>query len=214
MKVVSTEAQVWWIALADEIRARGGLNIREALARLKERFNFFSVPTQIPFPNEGGLTFAQGSLDGIVVTKLTMYPDGVNISVPTNTADAEAILTATLELFYSIGVRPPVTPPISYPVSFVVADFEKSLDLLLRPAPRIYEFIASKFAVSGQAHITGFGVNFDPQTLPPKISGLNPTMFRVERRTSVEYDKERYFCVANMTTDDHIAVLEDIERQL
>lgn len=209
MKIISGESEVWWIALADELRAERGTNAREMIARVGSHFQFLSVPTQIP--TEGGLVFERGSLGEIVVGRLTIFPDGLNILVPSTTDDAERVLQSAIELFFSLGVRRPITPPLHYPISRIIADFDNSIDALVRLSS-IYESIGKKSAFPGQPQLLNLSVNVDPSLLPKRLGAINPTLFRIERRSDIEYSRNRYFSYSHMTTENHIAILHELDQ--
>jgi hypothetical protein len=206
---------VWWIALADEIRPREGVPWQQMFAAIQKVFNFAEVPTKLPLPGQG-YEFGEGSLkDGealIAVNKLSIFNDGLNIQVPTDTGKAEQILQAAIEIFFSLGLREPVTPPLHYYLSNIVVDFEKSLDGFIHSP--ILKIIAAAMPAEGNAHFCSLRVNFDPSTLPPRLGPINPTNFLIERRMGVPYDQNRYFCQANTTTEKHILLLQQIEKSI
>jgi hypothetical protein len=213
MKIQTTEAQVWWIAIADEIRPRVGVRLPTWAQTLQKKFNFVQLPTGLPAAGQG-FDFRAGTLEAgetlINVSLLSVYSDGVSIHVPTNTRNAQTVLQVVLELFFSLGMREPTTSPLHYYVSTIVADFEKSLDSLIPQS--FLDNVAAAMPVQGNAQFHALQINFDQTTLPGRIAPINPSHFRVERRLSVPYDQNRYFCQANTTTEKHIELLEQLER--
>jgi hypothetical protein len=213
MKIETTEAQVWWIAISDEIRPGAGVPLRNWMAALQEKFNFVQLPTALPAAGQG-FDFRVGSLQvgetSINIALLSLYSDGITIQVTSNTRDAETVLQETLELFFSLGMREPRTSPLHYYVSTIIADFDKSLNSLL-PKPILKE-IADAMPVEGNAEFQAVYINFDQTKLSGQIAPLNPSHFRIERRAGVPYNYNRYFCQANTTTEKHIELLEQLER--
>jgi hypothetical protein len=212
MNIQTIEAQAWWIALQDEIQAQPGLPLRTWIEGLHRKFNFAQLPAKIP--ETGGFEFRAGSFQSgesvIAVPILTVYSDGVSVNLAADTRAAETVLQGTLEVFLSLGMREPTTPPLHYYVSTIVADFEKSLDGLF-PAP-LLKSISAAMPVQGNAQFLAVHVNFDPSTVPGRLGTINPTNFRIERRVSIPYDQNRYFCQANTTTEKHLELLEELER--
>jgi hypothetical protein len=210
MKIHTTDAQVWWIPLADEIRPVRGIDIKEIAAGLQSIFNFQSPPTE----KGGGIEFSNGRLAGpktVLVTKLAIYNDGLNAQVPTDTDDAEAVLQSALAFVFDIGVRRPVSRPLHFYQSTIVADFESPLEAIL-PNPLLRK-ISKAMPFAGDSHLLNIATNFDASAIAdPRWRGINPTLFRVDRRASVPYEFNRYFCVANMTSSDHIDILEEFEK--
>jgi hypothetical protein len=215
MKVQVTEAQVWWIAIADEIRAREGLSWRVWFDAIQKVFQFAQVPTSLPQAGSG-FEFKEGSLKtdsgALVVTAFQVYQDGLSVVVPSTTRNADTALQAALEVFLSIGVREPVTPSLHYYVSSIVADFDKSLDNLI---PQwLLKSLSNAMPIEGVAHFLALHSNFDASKIRGRLGPINPTNFRLERRIGIPYDQNRYFSLANTTTEKHLDLLEEIERSI
>jgi hypothetical protein len=213
MNVQTTEAQVWWIALADEIRPREAVPLRIWMEAIQNKFSFAQVPTQLPAAGQG-FDFRAGTLEAgessIAVALVSVYTDGISVHVQSHTRNAETVLQEVLAIFFRLGMREPTTPPLHYYVSTIVADFDRSLDGLL--APPLLQIISAAMPVQGDAQLFHFHVNFDQSKIPGRIGPINPTNFRVERRNGIPYDQNRYFCQANTTTEKHIELLERMEQ--
>jgi hypothetical protein len=78
------------------------------------------------------MDFLNGALrdipEPIIISKISVYGDGLAIEAPSSTENAEIVLQNTLEVFFSFGVREPVTPPLHYYLSTIVVDFHHSLN--------------------------------------------------------------------------------------
>jgi hypothetical protein len=211
MKIQSTEAQAWWIPLADEIRPVRGIDGPKLAAGLQSIFNF-------PTPGEmkgGGAEFLNGRLvDGdheIPITKLAIFNDGINLQVPTNTDDAEIVLQKALAFAFDLGIRRPTSDVLHFYQSTIIADFERSLESFL---PRtLLRKISEAMPIAGESHLLNIATNFDATMIADgRWRGINPTIFRIDRRASVPYSLNRYFCIANMKSSDHIEILNDFEK--
>jgi hypothetical protein len=213
MNIQTTDAQAWWIALADEVRPREGLDLSILLSAVKNTFNFTAIPTG-PKQQGGGLEFDNGALHegstSIVIRNIALYNDGVSVSVPSNTDNAEIVLQKLLALLYSRGFRRPTTPPLHYYLSHIIADFEHSLDGLIPTA--LLQKIEKAIGVQGRAQFSGISINYDKTKLPVRLGPLNPTVFNIQRRIDVPYEQNRYFCQANMTTANHTELLTEFEK--
>jgi hypothetical protein len=214
MNIQTIESQAWWIALSDEIRAHEGIPLRVWIDALQSKFKFGQLPSEIP--KSGGFEFRAGTLEAgenlIAVPLLTIFSDGVSVNLQSNTRNAEIVLQATLEIFLSLGLREPSTSPLHYYVSTIVADFGKSLDSLFPPP--LLKSISESMLVQGKAQFFAIHLNFDPLAIPGRISRVNPSQFRIERRLEISYDQNRYFCQANTTTEKHVVLLEQLERMV
>lgn len=214
MNIQTISAQAWWIALADEIRPVNGLDVAGTFSALQEQFGFAAIPAAAAQPG-GGMEFLNGALRAgpspIIVNKIGVYSDGLNVDVPSNTENAEIILQATLEIFYSFGIRKPVTPPLHYYLSTIVVDFENSLDNLI-PA-RLLKKVGEALPIERRsAQFSGISINVDKTTLPGRLGPINPTIFNIYRRLDVPYAQNRYFSQANMTTNEHLELLGEFEQ--
>lgn len=212
MKIQTTESQVWWIALPDEIRPVRGLDGSTLAARIQSLFGFPTPPTEM---KGGGIEFLNGRLadgDGdILVSKLAAFNDGLNIHVPTNTSDAKKVLKASLDSLFELGVRRPTSGALQFYQSTIVADFDTPLENIL-PKPLLKK-ISAAMPIAGESNILSIGTNFDATVITnPRWRGINPTIFRIDRRASMPYELNRYFCMANMESDAHIEILLDMEK--
>ncbi|WP_407119029.1 hypothetical protein [Bradyrhizobium sp. LMG 9283] len=212
MKIQRTEAQVWWIAIADELRPVRGIDSQLVIGGLQGLFGFPGPPARL---ENGGIEFADGRMsegaDQILITKIAAFEDGINIQVPTDSEDAEKVLQRTLAFFFSIGVRQPTTPPVHFYQSIVVADFEGSLEKFFPSL--LLKKISKALPVGLATSALSFSFNTDPlQIADARWRGINPSMFKIERRASIPYATNRYFCLANMSTADHIELLTEFER--
>jgi hypothetical protein len=214
MRIQTTTAQAWWIALADEIRPAEGFDSATAYTAIKHLFEFPILPTG-PVKKDGGMEFDNGILRSgdatIVISKIEIYNDGISVHVPSNTTNAEIVLQKTLELFYSFGVRKPQTPPLHYYVSIIVADFEHSLNSLFPTS--LLEKIGKNLPVEAKAQFSGFDINADQTLVPGRWHSINPTRFAIHRRLpNIPYDVNRYFSQANMATEQHMELLGEFEK--
>jgi hypothetical protein len=130
MKILTTEAVIWWVALADEIRPVRGTNAAAIRDAIQNVFSFSVIPTEIKLGQ--GAEFQNGRLvaaDGpVMVTKLVAYNDGLQVAVPSTTSDAEKVLAAILDILFAAGMREPITPPLQTYISYIVADLDHSID--------------------------------------------------------------------------------------
>jgi hypothetical protein len=212
MKVQSTDAQAWWIALPDEIRPVRGIDGPKLAAGVQSIFSFPSPPSEM---QGGGAEFLNGRLANgdhdILISKLALFNDGINIQVPTNTDDAEIVLQRALAFVFDLGVRRPTSGAQHFYQSTVIADFECPLESILPSA--LLRKISKAMPIAGDSNLLNISTNFDASKIADgRWRGINPTVFRIDRRASVPYDLNRYFCLANMKSPDHIEILSDFEK--
>ncbi|WP_166296272.1 hypothetical protein [Bradyrhizobium sp. 2S1] len=212
MKIQITEAQVWWIVQPDEIRPVRGIDGPKMVSGLQSVFRFPSTPTEV---QGGGAEFLNGRLShkdqDILITKLAVFADGINVHVPTTTDDAEVVLQHALAFFFDLGVRRPTSEPVHFFQSIIVADFDSSLENIIPKS--LLQKISKAMPIEGESQLFTFATNFDASLISnPRWRTVNPSLFRIERRAAASYDVNRYFCLANMKSSEHIEVLTEFEK--
>jgi hypothetical protein len=212
MKIQSTDAQAWWIALPDEIRPARGIDGPKLASGIQSIFEFPAPPSEM---KGGGVEFLNGRLRyndrEILIAKIVIFNDGINVHVPSDTEDAEVALQHALSFFFELGVRRPTTHPLHFFQSTIVADFECSLESIIPRA--LLKKISKGMPIEGTSHLFNIGTNFDPEEIRDgRWRGINPTVFRIERRTTIPYEVNRYFCLANLKSSDHIEAINDFEQ--
>ena len=217
MNIHSLDAELWWLANPDEIRAPQSLPFSEIMKRIQDVFGFVRVPVTIP-PGNDGYKFEQGSLVAgvaqVVVRELVVYNAGVHISVAGATDNADIVFQKIAEVFRGMGVREPTTSPVKFYRSHIVCDFGKSIDALITGFERIAKIIQGNLDEPFRVSAAGSVFMTDPTKLPATIASYNPSLFTINRRTDVSFERNRYLCFANMRTANHLTVLEQIEKAI
>lgn len=211
MKIHTIDSQVWWIALADEIRPTEGWDARAFLATIMQAFEFSEPPKLL---SEGSGTELKGGIyktaEAVVqITQLSLYNDGISVSVGGRTDVAEAILHSVLETAREAGVRAPISEPLQYCISTVVADLGASLDNLL---PQSLVAKISAATTRNDAHFLSLALSPDRTRGFKPIPNVNPTSFSIGRRIDVAFDLNRYFSQASATTAAHLDIISEFER--
>ena len=220
MIIHSINSELWWFGNSDEIRSVRSLSLQEIINTVAGTFNFFAWPTKIPGPQEGGFNFDHGILkeDGseeIVIRQLVIYQAAIHLTVAGNSNCADRVLEKLIEIFLKMGARIPSTPPLKYYRSTIVCDFDKTIDPLFSHLEKITSFIqagvSNALARNVAIHASGIAFSGDPSTLPKEFAVYNPTLFSINRKTDIEFSRNRCTCFANMKTDDHLKALKEIE---
>jgi hypothetical protein len=210
MKIQLTESQAWWIALHDEIRPSRGLDAPKMVAGLTAMFSFRSPVIEKP----GAAEFSDGAFllgdQNIIISKLSLFSDGINVVVPTSTDDAEIVLQTALAYLFDFGVRQPTSAPVHFHQSSIVADFDHGLESIFPIS--LMEMITQALPIVGTSKIMNISTNFDSNDIQDRRwAGVNPSLFKIERRANIPYYLNRYFCLANMSTRNHEKILERFE---
>ena len=220
MKIVSFEsARVTWLFPIEEFVPAAGANNPSVLALIAQRYNFSIVPTTTTREdmNKNGLVFGMGHFQHagqhFVVTDFAIYSDGL-ASVAEKSEWAVAFLEDVVAWVKAeFGFREVSSGIRKLFHSTVVVDFDTPPSKLVQGFNRIADFISSRaITVFPDKKPMDFA-RLDFETDKRALAGqVMVPKFTLERRQGVDFSQERYFSAAPMTTADHLATLEEIER--
>lgn len=210
MNVLATESKLWWLSVADEIRAPRGTPIIETVRMFGERFQFSALPTSLPGTAEG-YKFLEGATVvrdmKVAIKEVTIFNDGISVEIYSDTDDLLATLEQILAFLQGLGMREPKTPPNIVFNSRLVVELDGNINKLIAPYESLNSLMVEIFGTHGTIDTRLLEFQMDPKLGPP----LNPTTFRIERRTNTGNSQNRFFSFANATTKNHIRLLERIE---
>ncbi len=213
------QGRVVWPASSDEISPTGGIHVPTILDQLVRVFHFVSVPA--PETWHQGLRLQHGKWSStrgeyiVSITELALHTDGIVVDTASSTDDAKDIMNAVIDLLSDIGFRRPLSKPTLIFVSAVVVDFVRPITGIVKSPDDVLPLIKQRFPYEGQAQMIAVEFRLDPRALPESLRAQNPTAFRIEPRVSLgEHKPNRYFCIANLATEDHLALLTDFEKYL
>ena len=215
MKVISIETgRVLQLFVPDEIKPSGGIYLPELIKLVTERYGF-TKPATIEMTDKGGAKFEYGQLISgsrkVNLREVGIYNDGV-IIVADNTTDADfATDDALMWARHAFNLREPDTKIPRRYTSQVVVEFEKPIDSALKAFDGVRRQLAETLkrsqGIDAKMDILKIGFNADPMSVPPLLN----TEFLIERRLQQPYSKNRFFCTAQLRTEEHIKLLENFE---
>jgi hypothetical protein len=217
MKLVALEgARILDLVPVEELRPTGGIYLPDFISAISQRYQFTSGPTNLGEALKQGAKFEHGKFvisDGpVVVKELAIYTDGIICDAfDTRTADLilDDFLAWATETF---KLRERISPPHRTYTSAVVVAFETAVEPALGKLAQVCELLSRslKAAYGWDYHynLLRFGFSVDPRTIPH----LRNTAFTIERRVNAPYEENRYYSFAPLQTEEHLRVLEQIER--
>ena len=218
MKIISNEtARAHQMLVADEVHPIGGYYLAELIRLISERYGF----TQSPSSKDAqtmGLIFMGGRLvsgaQKFNIREIGILSDGI-YAIAQDTTTADFIIDDLITWAeHAVGLRPSITKiPRKYDNAAVVefeADIEERFDIFNELISSYKEMLASLHGKPVSVSLSQIGFAFDPLEVNLSVS----TNFTVERRKGVPFSSNRYFCVAPLKTEMHIALLEKFERAL
>lgn len=218
MEIVAYElAKVVMLFPLEEVVPLGGVNDPDVLAKVQERYHFTKSPDlKTDDVAKNGYKFEVGHFQlknaDIRVADFALYRDGIVINATTTDA-AEAFLDDIIPYMQKHFLfRDFITKPRRYFQSKIIVEFARSPAKLIQHFEKITTSISKRLeeTYSLEFPMDFMRVDFDFD----RTKNNAPTLIQkiiIERRVSIPFDKERYFCAAPMRTPDHAALLREIE---
>ncbi|MBV1691679.1 hypothetical protein KRR38_29380 [Novosphingobium sp. G106] len=152
----------------------------------------------------------------IQVDQLSVYNDGYIVSAKCNSRILDALIDDIHDFIESdFGILlaqqpPPVRLYESQVVIQMDGDIEKALNLFNELFKDMSDYSRTYLGVPGEYHFAGFHVSTDIVAHVAK----KPPVFMLARRDGVDFSANYWWGNAGLRTDDHIAVLERLEKRL
>ena len=218
MRLISTEhGQAFQQLAAEEVRPPAGLYWPDFLRSIVQRYGFVSS-SDLETAFKEGAKFAHGRLvhenGNIEIKEMSIYSDGI-IIVTLNTNYSNLIFEDFTSWTVSeLGFR---TAPILQPRRFqssVIVEFNVAVDKALGAFEELKaqfsDIINTQHGFREQITASRLTFSIDPAKLPRFYS----FDFTLERRANSLLAQNRYFSFANLTTELHLTLLENLERRL
>lgn len=182
---------------------------------MEDRYGFVQVPRTVQELNfNTGVTFLRGYFEDAIIEQLQLYEVGMLCEAKTNSDVCDRFLTD----FFTWAVKE-FELPFKQKESgshVYVSQLEVSADLDIGVA-------LSKFSQVGETvarNLQSYGFNFKPfevsgiklHTDLVGVPGAIPSELTFERRAQQNYASSVYFSSAPLRTDDHLNVLNELEK--
>ena len=213
-------ARVLWFMRTNDLNPRG-LNLTSTFyPALLERYQFTAYPSVkelLASNKENPVEFSGGqfinSKGESVAVRVTEFDEAVVVDTRSSTEDSEAFLKEMLEWStqYGLSFRPDMVLSKSY-LSEVIVRCDASVVVALLPelqtlADKVSAFVASP---DGPMPYEPAGFSIAPNT----SASSKPAPFIFERAGGASFKENRYFSRAPLHTDDHLQLLDELERIL
>ncbi len=194
----------------------------EIAQKINDRYEFVSRPKNEellpPAEDAGqlkGAEFKHGRVrrtDGrvVIVHQLTLFNDGVVVDTTTSTDDSDLILDdlahwAKSEIRDLTLLRPRLyVSQLEIQAAFAVENYAPAFGSL---GQRISTFLTDYGSDISPYQVSAVTLNFDQiGKVPP-----HPGFFQIERRLNAPFKDNMWFAQAPLKTNDHIALLDDLE---
>ena len=214
MKLVSVSlARSIWMVPFEEVNPLG-LDLVPICNGIRSRYGFQKVPKieEISQGAPNGLQFANGSMktsegSQIEITSFTIYRDGLVVDTRAKTSASDEFLTDALTFVamnHRLHFSPEMIRELNY-LSEVVVTAEVHLSEACDKVARFAEVLSATLGQHYAANSIRFG------TPPGRQDGPN---FTFEYRVGTPLELRRYFSQAPCPTDQHLGLLDQLERTM
>jgi hypothetical protein len=199
-----------------DLNPQGTVFFPDLVAKLVEKCRFQKYPQTIEdFDEQKGVEFLAGVWDRVNVEKLTIYNNGILLDTRVSTAISEGILAEALNWAKQFGLtyRPDMIKRWGYLSSLTfysdvpLLGPEAAITTLTR---RVSEKLAQR--------VTDANLNYKPIRLDFDFdrSQINFPLaaFTIQRRGVAPFSENKYFSEAPLRSEDHLALLEEFERNV
>jgi hypothetical protein len=216
VNVVSIEVgRATQILNQDEARPEQNTYLPQVIELARARYGFVGLPNLAETATKG-VKFQQGRLllpsgDAIWIEGLDIYNDGLAVSCR-NTSDAEIVLSDAIEWGKTtFGLRQPKNVGPRLYQSFVIVDFKSSTSALISRFAEIQSLLSKAYQAAYSVERTFEVAKLSLMADPTTLGAYAHTEFSFDRRGGQPFGLNRFFCGAPLSTDEHIALLRELE---
>lgn len=210
------EARV--IALFDmnELNPGGKVFFPNVLGKLVERFQFQRFPkTPEQLDESKGIEFFDGHWNGVNVTKVTFYYNGILLETRSSTADSQRILDEALRWSsdsFGLHYEPSMIISWKYLNAFSFTSDAPLLEAnsaISKLANGISQAVGPVLGEPVQYRSTRLDIDFD------KLNRQSPIAYMtIQRKLDAPFAANRYLTEAPLPTDVHIQLLQQFEADI
>jgi len=206
------------------IRVEPVYYLPDVIRQVREKYGFVQYPTtpQEILSPDVPLTFAHGKFTDatgrlILVRSLKLAGEGIAIETIASTHDADMVMEDVLE-WAARELRLSIQSPGGWYISQVEVKLNASMDDWFPAWKRIGELISGRHETRPDDSAPVQSPSYQPYSfsmyLDPTRGVKVPCAFQIERRATVPYSENVYFSAAPLATDEHLALLAEIERSM
>jgi hypothetical protein len=202
------------VYLVHVTRPAGQVFLPKAAQALIARYNFQVFPTAEQLTGDV-FTFKMGEFEGCAIDEFSIHTDGMIVASKSNTTLLDGFVGSLFEwAAEGLGLERTEVPP-----------HERHYESYLIVSMDIEEFLPKAFSASAlllQKKQEGYGLKpfkFDFGGLSLAVdatlyTGRKPVAFTLARRVNAPFSEKFFYSSAPLKTDDHVALLEKLEKDL
>jgi hypothetical protein len=192
-------------------RKDGGVFQPDLVQKVLQNYSFLKFPSVEDLQKESFM-FGLGKFQGFQINELNVYNDGIIVSGKCNTNILEAFLAHLLEWVRNdFGLEElTILKPETHFESSLLVKAEKDLTSIVSPPKRVANLIEKAMARVTEAEYQSTAIYFETDSAGLKTR-RRPNRFTLERRVGVPFAANVFYSQAPMRSDEHFALLQDLE---
>lgn len=221
MKVISVNsARTSWLFPLSELNPTGK-SVTEVFLQLQKKYNFRKAPAHMFDIDQTskGLVFEQGEFvnrDIVpIIVKLSIFTDGLVADCWSSTRDSEDFLkdvVTWLKLDHGLSLPSDRIAKTIY-MSELIVTTEKNPESINPKMERFCQFVADKVSSVGRDN-PGYTMGGLSLWVKDHNQSNPAPQYRFELKAGTPLEERRFYSAAPVTTDDHIAILNEHEKLL
>jgi hypothetical protein len=187
---------------------------RKLVQALEDRYGFIQTPrTVAEFDLTKGISFAHGYYDDrIVIQMLQIYNNGILVETESSTTECLSIIKDVTDLakdevsfaFDESSERPQIYQ--SHIEVETLANLQEKIVAFERISDELNRLVVGNNEIYRNYQFSGLSFAIDP------TNKSGPSAFKFERRAGSPLDANLYFSSAPLQTNDHLHLLEVLEK--
>jgi hypothetical protein len=217
MKIAATLLARYFVFVETvDLNPRGRAFFPELVTALVNRYGFVKFPQKPEdYDETKGVLFQGGRMGDVTVAQVQIFSHATVVDTGSSTDDSERFFNEALTWLsedFGIAYRPEMVrrktyvSQISFYSDIVLPKLHPAISKL---ADRLSARVPEYFMQPLKYQASGMIVGYDPQTVK-----TGPSAFTIEPRADTLFEEHKYFSSAPLPTDEHIALLEEFERDI
>ena len=195
-------------------RRSGQLYEPHAAALLAGRYSFSNAPKSFEDLRENKILFQHGLFEGNAIDTLEIYNDGIVVTSKSDSGFIDEFLDdlrSWVDTDLEISVIKTHTVNRIYESNLTV-ETDRNILKTFGVHDSIARLIETALLDSSGLEIQYENVGVSLSADQAQNPSLNPALFRFERRSGVEFSLNQFYTTAPLKTNQHLEILEELER--
>jgi len=199
-----------------DLNPRGKAYFPDLVKAVVQRYHFAKFPQKIEdFDESKGITFQGGRTEDFTIDQIVVFEHAIYVDTSTSTEASQNLLIEMLSWLAKdngLTFEPRLITRCTYvsQLTFFSDSMTKAFSpALIRLSEKLNKRVPEYYRQPLNYVPNGFLLSYDPLSIK-----AGPSNFSIERRADVLYSENKYFSSAPLPTNEHIALLEELEKEL